>query len=145
MTVARLTRVRSMAHEQLKQSSLNHSLSDLIGDIADLVQKEFRLAKAEISAKLSIKIQGIAWLAAAAVMGLIAAVLVVQALVFGIASLGVAMHWSCLIVAAGFAAAGALAFYKGRADANEDLMPTRTLQHITRDMTTTGMTTKGSL
>lgn len=133
-----------MAHEQLKQSSLNHSLSDLIGDIADLVQKEFRLAKAEISAKLSIKMQGIAWLAAAAIMGLIAAVLVVQALVFGIASLGIAMHWSCLIVAAIFAAAGALAFYKGRADANEDLIPTRTLQHITRDMTT-GMTTKGSL
>lgn len=133
-----------MAYEQLKQSSLNHSLSDLIGDVADLVQKEFRLAKAEISAKLTIKIQGIAWIVAAGVMGLIAAMLTVQALVFGIASFGIAMHWSCLIVAALFAAAGALAFFKGRSDASEDLTPTRTLQQITRDISTTTMTTKGS-
>lgn len=133
-----------MAHEQVKQTSLNQSLSDLIGDIADLVQKEFRLAKAEIVNKLTIKVQGIAWIAAAGAMGLIAAILAVQALVFAIASFGIAMHWSCLIVAALFAAFGVLAFLKGRANASADLMPSRTLEHITRDMATTGITSKRS-
>jgi uncharacterized membrane protein YgcG len=141
---ARSTVDEHMSYEQLKQSSLNHSLSDLFGDIADLVQKEFRLAKAEIAHKLTVKIQGIAWLVAAGFMGLIAALLVVQAIVFGIASLGIAMHWSCLIVAAAFAAIGAAAFFKGRTDASEDLTPTRTLQNITRDMTTAS-TTRGSI
>ena len=37
-----------MAHERLKDSTLPHSLSEVVADLADLFQKELRLAKAEI-------------------------------------------------------------------------------------------------
>jgi hypothetical protein len=126
-----------MAHEQLKNAALPRAISDVVADVADLFQKELRLARAEISDKLSTKLQAGIWMSAAGVLGLIAALLVVQGLVFGIASFGLALHWSCLIVAGVLAAAGALAYYKGRADAQEELTPTRTIHQVKQDIMTT--------
>jgi hypothetical protein len=126
-----------MAHEQLKNATLPRALSDVVADLADLVQKEMRLARAEISAKLSTKLQAGVWMSVAGVLGVVAALLVIQALVFGIASFGIAMHWSCLIVAGVLAATGAAAFFKGRADAQEDMTPTRTIHQIQQDIRTT--------
>jgi hypothetical protein len=129
--------VSSMAYEQIKRSTLTRSLSDVIADLSDLFQKEMRLAKAEMSAKLSTKLQAGVWMGAAGLLGLICVLLLVQALVFGIASFGIALHWSCLIVAAVIGAAAAIAFYRGRADAQEDLTPSRTINQIKQDIATT--------
>src|SRR6478735_8802011 len=125
-----------MAPDRLKDLALPHALSDTVGDLADLIQKELRLAKGEISQKISTKLQATAWISAAAGLGLITAILLVQALVFGIASYGIAMHWSCLIVAGVFACLAALAFFKGRANAAEDMTPTRTINNLKRDIAT---------
>ena len=125
-----------MALDRLENTALTHALSATVGDLADLVQKELRLARAEISEKVSSKLQATAWMAAAAALGLITAILAVQALIFGIASYGIAMHWSCLIVAGVFACLAALAFFKARANAAEELTPTRTLDNIKRDIAT---------
>jgi putative superfamily III holin-X len=125
-----------MAFEQLKNATLPRALSDVAADVADLLQKELRLAQAEIAARLSRKLSGSAWLAAAGALGMVAALLVIEAIVFGIASTGIALHWSCLIVAAALAAAGVLAFYKGRADANEALTPSRTIRQLKQDVAT---------
>jgi hypothetical protein len=126
-----------MAYEALKNSTLPRAISDVVADVADLFQKEMRLARAEIAAKLATKLQAGIWISAAGVLGLMALFLLLQAAVFGIASFGIATHWSCLIVAALVGAAGAFAYYKGRADAREELTPTRTLEQIKRDITTT--------
>jgi hypothetical protein len=126
-----------MTHEPLRNSTLTRTVSDVVADLADLFQKEMRLAKAELSEKISTKIQAGVWMAAAGMLGLIAGLLVVQALVFGIASFGIAMHWSCLIVAAVFGAGAAFAFLRGRADAREDMTPTRTITQIKRDIAQT--------
>jgi hypothetical protein len=126
-----------MTHEPLRDSTLARTVSDVVADFADLFQKEIRLAKAEISEKISTKIQAGVWMAVAGVLGLFVAFLVVQAAVFFVASFGIAMHWSCLIVAAVFAAAAAGAFLKGRADAREELTPTRTINQIKQDIATT--------
>ena len=83
-----------MPLEHLKDTALPHALSNAVGDLAELVQKELRLARAEISEKISTKLQATAWLSAAAAFGLITAILAVQALVFGIASFGIAMRRS---------------------------------------------------
>jgi hypothetical protein len=123
-----------MVSDRLKDAALPHAVSDAVGDLADLFQKELRLARAEISHKISTKLRAGIWMSAAAVLGLITSFLAVQALVFGIASYGVAMHWSCLIMAGLFACLAALAFFKGRGDAAEDFTPTRTLQNIKRDI-----------
>jgi hypothetical protein len=125
-----------MAHD-LKNSTLTRSLADVVADLSDLFQKEMRLAKAELSAKLSTKLQASVWLLAAGLLGLIAAFLVVQALVFGIASFGIALHWSCLIVAALLGAVAAAAYARARTDAKGNLIPSRTIQQIKRDIATT--------
>jgi hypothetical protein len=98
-------RINAMA-ERVKNSALPRVLSEVVGDLADLFQKELRLLKAEVSEKLSI------------------------------AAYGIALHWSCLIVAAIFAAVGAAAFAKGRADAREELAPTRTIENVKQDIAT---------
>jgi Putative Actinobacterial Holin-X, holin superfamily III len=125
-----------MALERLKDATLPHALSEVVADLADLLQKELRLAKAEISSKISTKLGAGIWMSTAGVLGLMAVFIVLQALIFAIASTGIAMHWSCLIVAAGLAAMAAAAFFKGRAGAQEDLTPDRTIHQIERDIST---------
>jgi uncharacterized membrane protein YqjE len=118
----------------LKNQALPRALSDVVADLADLFQKELRLAKAELSEKLSIKAWAGVWMVAAAFFALFAVTLVVQAAVFAVATFGFAMHWSCLIVATVLAAVGAAAFAKGRADAAEDLTPNRTIHQVKQDI-----------
>ncbi len=123
-----------MGYDRLKTAALPHALTDVLADVAELVQKEIRLARAEISEKLATKIQGGVWMAAAGVLGFVALLLVLEAIVFGIASLGLAPHWSCLIVAAGVGLIAALAFVKGRADVRADMVPERTARSVQRDI-----------
>jgi len=125
-----------MAYERLKNTTLPHVLSEIVADIADLFQNELRLAKAEISEKITTRLTAGIWTSAAAVLALMAVFILLQALIFAIASAGIAMHWSCLIVAAGLAVIAAAAFFKGRADAQEDLTPDRTVRQIKRDIST---------
>jgi len=125
-----------MAYEQLKNSALPRAVSDVIGDLADLFQKEMRLARAELLSNLSVKLRAGAWMSIAGILGLIMLLLVVEAAVFGIAAFGIALHWSCLIVAAVLGIAVALFYAKGRSDAEKELMPTRTIQQIQRDIAT---------
>ena len=123
-----------MAYESLKDSPPISALKDLFSDVSDLVRKEVRLAKAEISAKVSAGIAAGIWMAAAGFVALIAALLVIQALVFFIASFGIAMHWACLIVALLLlVAAGALFFY-GRSLAHDSFGPMRTVEQINKDI-----------
>jgi len=126
-----------MAYEQLKSSTLTRSLSDVISDLSDLFQKEMRLARAEMSAKISTKLQAGIWMGAAGLLGLIALLVLIEALVFGIASFGIALHWSCLIVAAVLGAGGAVAFFRGRANAQEELTPSRTINQVKQDIAVT--------
>jgi len=125
-----------MAYEHLKDSALPRALSEVVGDLADLFQKEMRLARAELSSKLSLKIRGGIWMACAGALGAVAALLVIEAIVFGIASFGIAMHWSCLIVAAALAIAGGGAYAAGRGALAAELTPSRTINQIKQDVNT---------
>ncbi len=123
--------------DHLKNSPLPRALSDVVADLVDLFQKEIRLARAELSEKLSLKIQAGAWISAAAALGLVAVLVLVQAAIFGIASaFGIALHWSCLAVAALLAVIAAAAYAKGRANAKEELSPTRTIYQVKQDIAT---------
>jgi hypothetical protein len=123
--------------DHLKNSALPRALSDVVSDLADLFQKEIRLAKAELSHKLSLKIRAGVWISVAAGLGLVAALVLVEAMVFGIAAaFGIALHWSCLVVAALFAAAAAAAYAKGSADDQEELYPSRTVEQVKQDIAT---------
>ena len=125
-----------MAYERLRKTTLPQVLSEVVADAADLFQRELRLAKAEISEKVTTKLTAGIWTTAAGVLALMAVFIVLQAVIFAIASTGLAMHWSCLIVAAGLAAIAAATFFKGRADAKGDLTPDRTIDQVKRDIST---------
>ena len=125
-----------MAPERLQDATLPHTVSEVVADLADLFQKELRLAKAEISDKISTKLNAGIWMGAAGVLGLLAVIFLLQAIVFAIESSGIPLHWSALIVAGGLAVIAAAAFLKGRADAQEDLRPDRTITQIKRDIST---------
>ena len=116
-------------------SSLPNAFSRVITDLADLMQKEMRLARAELSEKLSITIRAGAWMSVAAVLAIVAALLVVQSCVLGLsAATGIALHWSSLIVAAVLAAAGGAAFAKGKADVPDQIAPDRALNQVKQDI-----------
>lgn len=119
---------------KLQDSALFGALSDVIGDLADLVQMEIRLAKTELSTKLWQKLVGGIWLGVAGVIGLLAVLVLVEAAIFAIASYGVGLHWSCLIIAGALAILSGAAFAKGRADAQVELTPTHSLHQIQRDI-----------
>jgi hypothetical protein len=125
-----------MALERIRDAALPHTVSNVVADLADLFQKEMRLARAELSDKITTKLQAGIWMSAAGVLALIAGLLVVQAVVFGITSYGIALHWSCLIVAGVLAAIAVLSFLKGRSDAKEELAPTRTINQVKQDIAT---------
>jgi hypothetical protein len=123
-----------MGHERLKDAALPHAVSDVVSDLADLFQKEIRLARAELTDKLTTKLTAGVWMSAAGVLAVIASFLVLQAAVFAIASYDIAMHWSCLIVA-GIVVAIAIGLYlKGRSDAREEMAPRRTINQIKQDI-----------
>jgi hypothetical protein len=125
-----------MAHERLWNSGLTRALTDLFADLADLLRKELQLAKTEITEKITSRLRASVWMVVAGVVGLVAALLLVEAAVLAIASFGLALHWSCLLVAAVLAAGAAAAFYHGRSIAEDELLPTRTVKQITQDIKT---------
>jgi hypothetical protein len=121
--------------DHLKNSVLPRALSDVVADVADLFQKELRLARAEISTKLPTKLRAGVWMAIAAALAIVALVLLVQALVLGLAAgLDIALHWSCLIVAAMFGILAAAVYGKAQADIREDLTPSRAIHQVKRDI-----------
>jgi uncharacterized protein YacL len=125
-----------MALNRLKDTALPHLVSSVITDLADLFQKEMRLARAEVAAKISTKLRAGVWMAVAGIMGIFAGLLVLQAAVFALANHGIALHWASLIVAAAVALVATIFFFKGRSDAMEELSPTRTINQVKRDIAT---------
>jgi membrane protein implicated in regulation of membrane protease activity len=123
-----------MTGDHLRESALPRLVSDVVSDVADLLQKEIRLARAEISSRLSLKVRGGIWMVVAGLLGLVVFLLLVEAAVFGIAAAGIAMHWSALIVAAVLAVLAAVAYAMGRRAVVEELAPKRTIQQVKQDI-----------
>jgi hypothetical protein len=123
-----------MPIEGTAKSTLSRTLADTLGDFSDLIAKQIQLAKAEIAANISSGLLASVWLIAAALLFLLAGLLVIEAAVFGIASLGIALHWASLIVAAALAAIGAGLLFYARSAARDALIPERSIRQIGRDI-----------
>jgi uncharacterized membrane protein YgcG len=124
-----------MAHD-LRNTGLVQALTELFADLANLLQKELQLAKTEITEKVASRLRAGVWMVVAGALGMVAVLLLVEAAVFAIASFGIALHWSCLIVAGVLAVAAAAAFFQGRSAAQDELLPTRTARQISQDIRT---------
>jgi hypothetical protein len=125
-----------MAHDSMRDTALVHTLADVLGDVSDLVQKEIRLARAELAEKVTSGMQASLWMVVAGFLGLVAALLVIEAIVFALASLGLALYWACLLVAAVLAAGGTGAFAYGRSAVRQMLVPARGIRQINKDIRT---------
>ena len=112
-----------MAHEPLRDSGLVRAATDLFADLSDLIQKEIRLARAEIVHKLSLNMRGGIFMAVAGVLGFLALIFVLEGIVFAIASAGLAVYWACFIVAAALLLIAAGAFMSGRSQAEAEFAP----------------------
>ena len=123
-----------MASEALGKTGLARSLADVLGDVSDLLSKQIQLAKSEIMANIGRGVRTAVWAGAAAFLFLLAAILVVEAIVFGIASAGIALHWACLIVAAVLAIIGAALLMYARSAAANALVPERSIRQVNRDI-----------
>jgi hypothetical protein len=126
-----------MARERLRQPSLGETFSEVLGDLADLFQKELRLARAELTSNLSAKVRGSIWFGLAGLFGLLALGLVLGALVTWITTLGASLHVAFLMVGAGVALFATVAYFAGRKDAKAELTPSRTINQVKQDIETT--------
>jgi len=125
-----------MTHDALHNSILARTLVNVLGDLSDLVQKEIRLARAEFTVKITSGVQAGLWMIVAALLGLVAALLVIEAIVFALASFGLALYWACLLVAGLLGGCGTAAFAYGRFAAHEILLPIRGVRQINEDIRT---------
>jgi hypothetical protein len=126
-----------MAYEPLRHSDLLRAVPELLTDLSDLIQKELRLARAEINRGLKGGIRAGIWMGVAALFALVAIGLIAEGLVFAIASSGLAMYWSCFLVALLFAALGGAAVLLGRNGVSgEDLAATRTVRQLNQTIKT---------
>jgi protein-S-isoprenylcysteine O-methyltransferase Ste14 len=126
-----------MAHDRLQQSALSRALADLFTDLSDFLRKEVQLARAEMTHNISVRLYAGVWMAAAAVLGLIAGLLLIEAIVFALASTGLALHWSCLVMAAVLAVLAVGFFYYGRASmGSQDVTPTRSVRQFSEALHT---------
>lgn len=117
-----------MASESLRESVLVRATTDLFADLSDLIQKEIRLARAEITHKLTLGVRGGVFMAVAGVLAFLGLIFVLEGIAFAIAASGLGPYWACFIVAAGLLVAAAGAFIAGRSQTEAEFAPRTTRQ-----------------
>ena len=125
-----------MPFDGVRNSVLVRTLADVLDDLPDLLQKEVRLAQAEFTEKIRDGAQASVWMMVAGLLGFVTFFILIEAAIFAIASLGLALHWSCLIVAAVIGGCSAAAFFYGRSTMPNTLVPTRSVSQVNEDIRT---------
>jgi Putative Actinobacterial Holin-X, holin superfamily III len=125
-----------MPFDGIRNSALVRTVADVLEDLPDLLQKEVRLVQAEFTEKIKDGFQESAWMMVAGLLGLVAFVILSEAVIFAIASFGLALYWSCLIVAAVIGACAAATFLYGRSAMPNTLVPTRSVSQVSEDIRT---------
>jgi hypothetical protein len=122
--------------DDLRNSGLGRTVSALFADLADLMQKEIRLARAEVTTKITGGLQAVVWMVAAGVLGLVTALFVLEGIVFMLIGWGVSPSLSCFLVAAVLAALTVVIAFYGRFLLAENLLPSRAARQISQDVKT---------
>jgi hypothetical protein len=101
---------------------------------ADLVQAEFRLARAELAEKMADFRTGLVMILVGTIFLIVALGMVLQALVSVLIAAGLSPAVAILLVAGGAAIIGLVLFLMGQNRLNPDeLSPDRTIHSLTRD------------
>ena len=111
-------------------------MSQVVSDLAYLLQTEIRLARVEVSEKVSRAAKGGAFIGVAAVLLLTGLVVLLFAVVRWLEIAGVPDQWGLLIVGGVVTGAGvALALRGTRNLKGSELMPDRTIEQVRADIT----------
>ncbi|MBV8850736.1 MAG: phage holin family protein [Methylobacteriaceae bacterium] len=112
-------------------SAAARSLGDLFADLTDLFGKELRLAQSELKHGFANITQAAVLFVATGMLALFAVLLLLVGIVHLIASFGLALHWSYILVAVALLVVAAIIFFAARAKASADnLIPKRTLVQL---------------
>ena len=115
--------------------SVGTLVTDLVQQMATLLQTEARLFRAEINEKLQQAINGAGELIGGAVLLLAALLVLLQALVVGLSELGLGPGWASLIVGVVVAIIGAILVRRGMSNMSpSELAPDRTAAQLRLDM-----------
>lgn len=119
-------------------SDTNRSLPELFGNLvtqlSTLFRKEVQLARAEVGEKVGQATGSIAYLAVGGVLLLAALIILLEAVVAFVASLGVPVPWARLIVAVVVALVGYGLVRSGMSGLKaSNLVPNRTVEQLSRD------------
>lgn len=121
---------------ELSQSEFLRTVRRLFEDGSDLIRKEIALARAEVTAKLSERLQAAIWFAVAGLLALMVLLLVLETIIFALVAAGLPPWAACLCVAAATAILAACAFGYGRSELRSELAPTRSMAQINEDVRT---------
>jgi Putative Actinobacterial Holin-X, holin superfamily III len=114
--------------------SLKDLLADLSNSITTLFRKEIQLVRAETSEKITQAGVAMGSIAGGAILALAALIVLLQALVIGIAEAGVPAGWASLIVGVIVAMIAYILIHKGTSDLKaSNLAPSRTVDSLKRD------------
>jgi drug/metabolite transporter (DMT)-like permease len=120
--------------QQTDDRSLKELLGDLTHSVTTLFRKEFELARAETSEKISQAGVAAGAIAGGGILALAALIVLLQALVIALTELGLAPALSALIVGGVVAIIAFALIYKGMHDLKaSNLAPTRTVEALRRD------------
>src|SRR5690348_11961807 len=122
-----LKRAGPMPFDGIRNSALIRTITDVLEALPDLFRKEIRLAQAEFSEKIKGGVKASVWMIVAGFLAVISFFVLIEAAIFGIASFGLAVHWSCLIVATVIGAGAAASFFYGRSTMPDTLVPARSV------------------
>lgn len=125
-----------MSDASLKNTTLLGIAGDLFGECTDLIEKELRLAKAEISENIAARLSAGMWMAASLMFGIIAFLLLIEGLIFFAVHRGVPPYIASFVAMAIVAIIGAALYAKGKAATRADLLPTKSIRSFTRDIRT---------
>jgi uncharacterized membrane protein YqjE len=115
-------------------ASIPALFSDVLNQVTNLFRTEVRLAKTEISEKISQALVAAGFIIGGAVLLIGGLYLFLQFLVMVLVALGIAPLWATLIVAVVTAAVGFFIVRKGIGDLSaSQLVPNRTVQSLEKD------------
>lgn len=123
-----------MIDRTLRRPGVVTLVTAALGQSADLVQAEFRLARTELAEKLAALRRGLVMMAVGAILLIVALGMLLQALVAGLIAAGVSPAVAILLVGGGTAVIGLVLFLMGQQRlAPETLTPDRTLDSLSQD------------
>lgn len=119
-----------MSETGQRRSTVN-LLADVVNDLMNLVRKEGQLATAEIRENVDNARRAVGALVAGAICLIAALVVLLDALIIGLANLGMPAGWAALLVGIVVAAAGF--WLLNVANENIEARPSKTMQQIKDD------------